>query len=445
LTGFREFTPERRDEFVRKGYKQRHFFPHRVYRLPKCGPDGYKIADRMCGESDPNRMWELVLYATGPVLDELPRDLFFDDEVVWHRQQFGRSGQVATVNVVLRDSDLYTNVHIADLVQRISRRREHKTRVENRFAGWNHMLLNAVLDFAVEHGVQRVHTPTAELAMRNTDPARSPQREMFERIYDRNVAQFSPRQEGAWWTIDVDAVGARIVRPERGREALSDGRAVCLFHDIERGLGHLDLDPGFAAQADEAGDSALGEMLAIEESEGCLATYSVVGQLLEEVRAAIERPGHCVAFHSYDHEIDGDSQQLNRCRQVDYRIKGYRPPRSLITPELSDRNLCFHNFEWLASSVPSLGTEQPTMENRVVKVPILIDDFDLYRGMPYPDWESRVVDLLRRHEFASVSLHDCYARCWLPHYPRFLERIRQLGPLRTVDELAAEVTFAHAT
>jgi hypothetical protein len=352
---------------------------------------------------------------------------------------------VATVNLVLRDRDLYTMVHISDLVQRVSRRREHKTRVENRFEGWNHMLLNAVMGFALEHRVERVHTPTADLAMRNTDPARSVQREMFERIYDRNVARLSPRPNGEWWTISVEEARARIVEPERRQEEVPDGRAICLCHDLERGLGHVGVDPELAAQADEAGESVLREMLAVEQREDCLATYSVVGMLLDEVRGDVEGPGHCVAFHSYDHQVDGASPQLSKCRQIDYRVKGYRPPQSRITPELSDANLCLHNFEWLASSARSLGAERPRMENRLVKVPILVDDFDLYRGMPYPDWESRVIDVLQRHEFGSVSLHDCYAHYWLPNYPRFLERIRELGPLRTADEVAADVTFAHAT
>ena len=52
--------------------------------------------------------------------------------------------------------------------------------------------------------------------------------------------------------------------------------------------------------------------------------------------------------------------QLPRCREVDYRIKGYRPPRSQITPELSDRNLLFHNFEWLASMMAELARRART-------------------------------------------------------------------------------------
>ncbi len=63
-------------------------------------------------------------------------------------------------------------------------------------------------------------------------------------------------------------------------------------------------------------------------------TYNVVGTLLDGVRDRIEAGGHAVAFHSFDH---GDGlDQLHRCREVDYRLKGYRLPRSQPTPETTD-------------------------------------------------------------------------------------------------------------
>src|SRR4030095_1095577 len=146
LSHFREFARDRAEEFLQKGYKRSHFFPHKVYHLPKCGPDGYKLARRMCGDCDLNQLWEIVLYAARPVIDEFPNELFFDDDLVWHQQQFGKTGQIATANVLLDGDQLYSMVHISDLVQRISRKREYKTRIENRFKGWHHLLLNAILN-----------------------------------------------------------------------------------------------------------------------------------------------------------------------------------------------------------------------------------------------------------------------------------------------------------
>src|SRR5512134_2523025 len=94
-SAFRQITAERADEYVAKGHRRRHFFPHRVYHLPKCGPDGFRLARRMCGKEDPAAMWEVVLYADVALLGDFPPDLFFDDDVICHQQQFGQPGQVA--------------------------------------------------------------------------------------------------------------------------------------------------------------------------------------------------------------------------------------------------------------------------------------------------------------------------------------------------------------
>ena len=215
-SAYRELTPERAEEFAARGHRPRHFFPHRIYHLPKCGPDGLQLASSMCGVRDPGRLWELVLYAADPLVERFPRELFFDDDLIWHRQQFGRPGQVATANLALDGRDLHSMVHLSDLVQRIARRPEHRTRVDTLFKGWPRMLLNGVLSFALERGVRTVRTPTARHALENTDPARSPGEELFVRVYDRAVEELLPaRSDGRWWTIDVEEARERIVVPER--------------------------------------------------------------------------------------------------------------------------------------------------------------------------------------------------------------------------------------
>jgi hypothetical protein len=184
-------------------------------------------------------------------------------------------------------------------------------------------------------------------------------------------------------------------------------------------------------------------MLAVEEKAGVRATYCVVGALMDDVRSKLETHGHCLAFHSYDHVIE--APQLERCRAVDYRLKGYRPPRSVITQELTDENLCFHNFEWLASSATSLGSDAPELQNRIVKIPILTDDHSIFRGEEtFEDWEERIVRHVRQRPFTAVSLHDCYAPLWLPAYEPFLEKLMTLGRLQTLDEISAHTLLAAA-
>jgi hypothetical protein len=215
------------------------------------------------------------------------------------------------------------------------------------------------------------------------------------------------------------------------------------MHDVERGLGHVAEDPELARRADETGDEALAAMLAAEAAAGVSATYNVVGKLLDDVRSAVERDGHALAFHSFDHSDEG--KQLPRCRQVDYRLKGYRLPRSRRTPETTDANLAFHNFEWLASSVTTLGTESPRLHNCLVQLPVTLDDFDLYTGqLTYDEWESALLDRVEAAGYTAVGLHDCYSHLWLPRYPELLEKLKALATPRTLDAVAGDVVLEAA-
>jgi hypothetical protein len=386
----------------------------------------------------------MVLYAHPSRLREFPEELFFDNDLVWHQQQFGKAGQVATV--VLKGEKLYSMVHISDLVQRTARRQDYRSRIQNAFKGWNHMLLNGVLNFAVERNVQTVYIPTADLAHRHTDPARTVERALFARVYDHHVRQlFIADRAGEWWAIDVRENLARLVLPETRREEVNPEKTICLCHDVERGYGHLDTDPAFAQLASETAPQGLDTMLRIEKQLGVKATYNVLGLILLEIREKIEGDGHCIGFHSYDHQDLEHSPQLPPCRRVDYRIKGYRPPQSKITAELSDENLCFHNFEWLASSAYSLQIRAPELRKRLVKIPIAFDDFALYREkMAYEEWEQQALETIRRNDFIAFSLHDCYAPFWLPRYAQCLEKVCALGKLKTLDEVMSETVLRHA-
>jgi len=438
-------TEERAAEWVALGHQRRHFFPHRAHRLPKCGPDGFRLGRWMAGQDEPATMWQLVLHARDPVLAQFPAELFFDDDVQWHRQQFGMPGHIASVNLIVRGSSVHTTAHFSDFVQRIGRRREHKTRVEKRFAGWDRMLLNAVLDFAIERGMRSVHIPRSDHALAHTDRARAVQRELFERIYDSHPRGQCPLEpEGRWWRIDVAAAAGRVVRLAEAAEPLPGGRAICVFHDIERGAGHTATDPEFAERAERTSGECLSMMLASERRAGVRATYNVLGSLLTEVREELEADGHCLAFHSYDHRIGDDSPQLDACRELDYRLKGYRPPQSRMTAELTEPNLLFHNFEWLAGSPRLVGVRSPQLLNRLVRLPVHADDFDLYRGVPYEDWEAALLATVEQNSFTAVGLHDCYGELWLPRYERLLDKLGGMGRLVTMDAAAAEATLAVA-
>lgn len=441
---FRELGPERAGEWLARGHRLRHFFPHRVFRLPKCGPDGYRIAQAALGAHDVGAHWQLVLYADEEIVRRFPRELFFDDDIVWHRQHFGRTGQVATASVVVDGERMSTFAHHADLVQRIGRARELKTQIEKRLGGWPWMMLNALIGFARDRGVARLRVPGSELAMRHTDRARNVRPYLFERVYDRPPAELpGARRAGEWWEIDVAAALAGTVIGAPRTEAGRQERTVCVLHDTERGLGHRDTDPALAARADAHGPRALAGMLAEEARAGVRATYNVVGSLLDDVRPVIEEGGHALAFHSYDHTRHGD--QLNRCREVDYRLKGYRLPRSEPTPATADERLALHNFEWLASWAPSLDTNVPVLRNRIVRMPVALDDFHLYTGArDYDTWRATLLEHVERSPFTAVGLHDCYAPLWLDRYPGLLAELSERAALRTLDEVSADTVLSAA-
>jgi len=435
-------------DFLRSGFKQRNWFPHRVYVLPKGGPDGMKLAARITGCREPGRMREFVLYAKAPAIEEFPREVFYDDDLQWHQQQFGIDGQIACACALREDSGLRVYVMISDLVQRVARATQLRTRIDNRFHGWNRLLLNAALQYALESGLSTVWVPASGLVLRNTDQRRTPKPELFVRIYDDAPREFGGTREGDWWRLDVQQVRARIASLARGYEVDMWPKTICIYHDIERGLGHEATDPGFARQAERESPEALRRMLEIEAQRGVRATYGIVGKLLGETRAAVERGGHAIAFHSYDHRppsgASDAAEQLRQCRDVDYRIKGYRLPQSKLHG-LTDPVFAEWNFEWLASSSYSFGFDMPKLSNGLVKIPVHRDDHEMFRsGISFEAWRNGIVELARNRDFTVIGLHDCYAQFWLPHYEQFLrELLRDAVPM-TLNEVAARFTLGRS-
>lgn len=397
----------------------------------------------MYGIQPGDELFELVLHADAEVCREFPAELFCDPDLIWHQQHLGLPGHVAVAGLMVRGRRLYTTARFSDVVQRISRRRDLKTRIENVFRGWDHMLLNGIVHFAHERGLAEICLPTAELARENTDRRRNPQPMLFDRVYDGHLAPFRPRREERWWVLDVATAAARRVPPRRRETRTEWPPTVCLCHDTERGLGYRGIDETFADEADRFAPEMLERMLEIEQRAGVRATYSVPGCLLPDIRAPIEAGGHDLAFHSYDHSFAGD--QLHLCRKVDYRIPGYRPPQSKIGADLGDERLAFHNFEWLASGWRSLGVEGPTVIGGIVRLPILTDDHPLHTAaIEYDSWSRRILDRVARQGFSAIGLHDCYAPHWLGRFESFLDELCARAELRRMTDVANDLIRATA-
>lgn len=433
----RDCTPR----FQARGYRERQVFSHRTYTIPKCGPDAAYLFREMAGDDTGATYWTLILHAADEALEGFPVDLFFDDDLIWHRQQYGQPGHVAYAIFAIQGDTLYGLNYVSDIVQRQSRQPVWRSRIQNRFNGWRHLLFNAVLNFAVENGIRTIRSPSAALVLQNTDKMRSPKEPLFERVYDRAIADFyDARRQDNWWVLDVAQNQDRIVEPKRTSETVGSRKRICLLHDIERGLGHTDSDWEFANRIEGPSDAYLTDMLAVEKDAGWRATYNVVGSLYEVVQSRIVAGNHCLAFHSFDHRIDDAGGQLPACRKVDYRVRGYRPPQSVLTPEITAKRLRRYNFDWLASSRSSLDIDRPVLRDQLIHIPVLFDDYPLHTGqMNYPTWEARALDTVEREQTVAFGLHDCYADHWLPYYERFLGKLSKLGEPCTLDDLSDQV------
>jgi hypothetical protein len=292
--------------------------------------------------------------------------------------------------------------------------------------------------------MEKICIPSAQFAREHTDKIRQVKEPLFERVYDRSVnEQLIAKKDGNWWEIDVEANQDRVIIPERKQEKINEEKTICISHDIERGLGHIGVDQVMVEEANKLAPEYLEQMLNLERDLNLKATYNVVGCILNEVKERLERDGHCIAFHSYDHNLE--REQLQKCKKIDYRIQGYRTPMSRLTPELTEEKLCFYNFEWLASSANSFGFDKPIMENRIVKIPILFDDFEMYKkNTQYELWEKKAISRIKENKFVAFGMHDCYGKFWLPYYEHFLKKIRGLGVFKTMDEVAFETILSCA-
>jgi hypothetical protein len=436
------------EPFVAKGFRRRVFFPHDAIALRKAYPDTFvQLKKRGIPAVRAARLkaWQINLYS--PWVDDFPPELFTDPTVNWHGQQFGRPGLIASAGLFIDENSLYISLLQSDLCQQIARNRALKeicaSRLNNRFRYWYEILFNAILDFAADLGVQRVYCPTAEQIVRTTvkpiDPA------LFFQVYDFCQSRYVTRHErvgsAEYWCLDIAANADRIVRLEQSPLTASLQQpplVICLFHDIEENIDS-DADP-------EECQTVLRRMLDVEREHGVRTTYNILGKLFARNAPLItQHEDHSIAFHTYDHRLYS-LDQLRQVRGVDLQVKGYRTGQSVITKELTDYALNFHNFEWLMSSACSFGFDLPKLENGIVKIPAHLDDYLLSSGeLDYEGWMNRLMTMAKERRFVSLGLHDCYSRFWIERYSELLDRLKKVGELWTCDQITNQVYFTDAS
>jgi hypothetical protein len=428
--------------FAGREFSRRELFAHKVLAVPKPYPDAQLLLERRGlrrRELEKGQFYQLNLYTTD--FYRLPDELFSHPEINWHRQSFGKKGLIAAAGLWIRNSIATISTLQSDVCQQLYRHpplsRSCKTQVETHFKYWYAILFNAVLDFCMDLKLTTIHSPTGRQIVANTRKAVKPN--LFYRIYDYPGTQFHCRKisvgSAEYWEIPIHANRALVARLDMANR-IEDQEAskvrMCIFHDIEE-----DVDTKISSV--ECADN-LTRMLQVERSFGLKATYNILGTLfnrkIDEIR--ISNPNHSIAFHSFNHQLC-DLAQLSQCRAVDLRVRGYRPPQSRMTSELTDYNLTRLNFEWLSSSVNSLGHMTCKLENGIVKIPIHLDDYSLSLGKSYGKWENEVLSAARGKSFLGLGLHDCYAGKWLMRYPDLLEKLATKGQFVSADEVCDSV------
>jgi hypothetical protein len=431
-------------EFVKAGIPARNWFGHYVLTIAKQYPDtflylNWRTAPRRATEAAAFR--QINLYATD--LDGLPDELFTDKSVNWHQQQLGLKGHIASAGLYLHGlDDVFVMFLQSDLSQQLFRhaelRAQCRTQIDSRFGHWYQLLLNAVLDFCVDRGVKVLYVPTCRTILRfNVKPV---QAQLFARIYDDAPRRFKcdPSIVGGaeYWRIPIADNLTRIARLSR-KDSLNapPPSGVCIFHDIEE-----DVDTDVSK---EECKRWFLDLLRIEREASVPTTYSILGSLFKDKMPHLMAHGvRSLAFHSYDHSVDG-TLQLPRLRKVDHQVRGYRPPKSRITSEITDYGLSFYNFEWLLSSAGSLNSPYVCLENGIVKIPVHIDDYPLHTGrLTLEQWDEALLQLLDRVPLVVIGLHDCYASKWINSYDRLLERLQSCRQFLTCDQIADAVFLA---
>lgn len=424
--------------FLARGFAEREFFRHSAAAIRKQYPDTFLILQ---GRGVPpqelltGELFQINLYSDE--LSGLPDELWTDRQVNWHNQQLGQKGLVAAAGLYLQGDSLAITAMQSDVCQQLYRhadfKRRSKTQIDSRFGHWYRMLINAILDFAIERGVASVRCPTARSVVGETKKSVRP--DLFERIYDSPARNYGCRQivQGGteYWEVSLSSNANRIVRltPAIPPDRAEPEKSICIFHDIEEDVDTR-ISPGECRES-------LKAMLEIENNLRIAASYNILGRLFRDKHDQIRTadPGHALAFHSYNHDL-ADESQLTRCREVDLQVKGYRPPRSILTNELTDYRLSYLNFEWLASGSRSLGASSCFLQNGIVKIPISMDDYPLVTGqLGYEEWERQLLDSARNAPFFAFGLHDCYASTWLRSYPKLLEKLAAIGTFVTADQV----------
>jgi hypothetical protein len=432
--------------FSRAAIPRSEWFAHKAICIAKQYPDTYlNLRQRGIPVSGlkTGSFRQINLYLMDSL--GLPAEVFADPDLNWHGQQCGLGGLIAAAGIWLPDRlQAVITILESHVSQQISRPRYLTGHIASRFGRWPRILLNAILDWSASRGIEAVYCPMSSTVLRGISEDVEPG--TYSRIYNDcsqwlRCSQVSFRGSD-YWRIAIRENEGRIV-PLSSEPAsnLPEAAGVCLFHDVEENLGaEGDGAPGIAADACHA---HFLESTAMERRLLVPLTLSIPAILYKKKVDSISAKAiTCTAFHSYNHVIP-ESGQLSRSRTVDPRVKGYRPPQSRITAEVTDFTLSYFNFEWLLSSGPSLRSKVVHLSQGIVRIPVDMDDYPMAIGLKsYAQWRDAIFRLIDTQPLVVIGTHDCYANAWIGDYERFLTDLQKRSRFVTCTDIANAVFLA---
>jgi peptidoglycan/xylan/chitin deacetylase (PgdA/CDA1 family) len=168
-------------------------------------------------------------------------------------------------------------------------------------------------------------------------------------------------------------------------------------------------------------DTGLNSLLDLLSRDRLRITFSVVADLCRTHTERVRRiadAGHELAAHGWQHErprdlteseLDAMLGQAQGCfAALDLKATGFRSPQSAWSWRLIE-HLPRHGFAWSAERDPA---RQPyRLTDRVIRVPVLVDDWDLAEGQTSPAglmarWREIVGHAVARDRVVAVGVHE---------------------------------------
>ena len=423
-------------KFLEKGFSKEDFFRHTAIFLNKQYPDTILHMGRRGISFEGQKIFQLNIYSDK--IDGLQKEIFFDKQISWHQQHLGNIGLIACAGFYIDKDDIYIVSVQSDIVQQIGKNPKFhncRSKIRIRFDKWYKSIFNALLNYGYKNNIKNIYCTTSELVIKNTK--KQIDFSLFKKIYDYPSTFYNCKKDNGYWIIKVSDNLDKIIEPDPVFQ-----KSIMVLHDIEENCGHEKeiLTKGIC-------EKNLKFALEIEKKHKANTTYSIVGKLFKSKIRLID-DNHSIAFHTFNHD-NNDLGQLEKVREVNLQVRGYRAARSIITSELSDYNLLLHNFEWLVASCAkqSLNSQKCFLENGIVKIPILIDDHRMYDGrsytnqdrVPYELWLEMVEKIILENDVVTIGMHDCYSNFWIEQYDNFIGEMKRIGNFITCDQIANNI------